>query len=108
MRKPGVILGAQPVAGGTDSQEWAEAATKTIAFMKACSRPDGQFPLTIDRTAAVVLVYTDCPSGSGLTHLWVTLVHDDLGYHIVWFDDTGELDDQKAELRAFLASFSFG
>ena len=108
MRKPGVIVGAQTVAADTTADAWATAATKTIAFMKGCPEPDERFPHTIDHNDAVVLVYEDCPSGSGITHLWATVVHDDLGFHIVWFDDAGDLDEQRTELRAFLASFSFG
>ena len=107
MHFPGVIIGAQTVPASTTAAEWASAATKTIAFMKGCNQPDGRFPLTIDGATAVVLVYEDCPSGSGLTHLWATVVHDDRGFHIVWFDHAGELDDQRAELRGFLAGFSF-
>ena len=107
MQVPGVIIGAQKVAADTTAAEWATAATKTITFMKRCTEPDGQFPLTIDGAAAVVLVYEDCPSGSGLTHLWATVVHGERGFHIVWFDHAGELDDQKAELRRLLSSFSF-
>ena len=92
MGLPALVIGAQPVAAGSGAAQWAEAVTKTVAFMKRCAETGRRFPLT---------------EGSGLTHLWATVVHEDLGYHIVWFDHAGELDDQKAELRAVLAGFSF-
>ena len=107
MGLPALVIGAQPVAAGTGAAQWAEAVTKTVSFMKRCAETGRRFPLRIGGAPAEVLVYEDCPEGSGLTHLWATVVHEDLGFHIVWFDRAGELDDQKAELRALLASFSF-
>ena len=107
MGLPALVIGAQPVAAGTGPTQWADAVTKTVAFMKGCAETGSRFPLTIGGRPAEVLVYEDCPEGSSLTHLWATVVEGDLGFHIVWFDRAGELHEQKAALRALLASFSF-
>ena len=107
MPLPALVVGAQPVEADTSPDEWAAAVTRIVGSMKGCPEPDGRIVLTIDGATAVVLVYEECPAGSDLTHLWATTVHDGLGFHLVWFDHRGNLEDKEDELRVLLGGFSF-
>lgn len=55
----------------------------------------------------MLLSYPDCPSGSGLYHLWIAVVHRNRGFHIVWFNREDHRAKDRARIDQMLASISF-
>jgi hypothetical protein len=104
---PGVIIGGQPVAEGTTSEQWARTVIGTVSFMKGCPRPDAQENITVGGDGAVLLTYEQCPEERGFFHYWVAAVHEGVGFHIVWFDEMGRTEVDRPDLDALLSSISF-
>ena len=107
MTLPGVIIAAQPVRNDVTIEEWTSSMVDTVAFMKRCDRPDRRERVEIGGEPGILLTYRDCPPNLGLLHLWAGVVHEGLGYHIVWFNDRGHEDADRAEFERMLASMSF-
>jgi hypothetical protein len=97
MPLPALVIGAQPVQRGTSLDAWEEIVTGIVRFQKGCEPPPGGQRVAVGEEEGVLLRYPDCPTGSGLDHLWIAAVHRDRGYHIVWFNRPGhEVEDRKA------------
>jgi hypothetical protein len=107
MTPPAVIIGGQPVAPETTVDAWADAVVGIVTFMKGCRRPDAQERVTVGGEPAVLLTYDECPPGSGLVHRWIAVVHEGVGFHVVWFDETGRGEADRPALDALLSRWSF-
>ncbi len=107
MELPALVVGAQAVPAGTSIDDWTARVIETVALQKHCVRPDTTERLRLGSESAVLLSYPDCPSGSGLYHLWIAVLHGDRGFHIVWFNHEGHLAQDRALLDRMLSSISF-
>jgi hypothetical protein len=107
MTLPAMVVGAQRVASTTDIDGWTATVISTVAFMKQCAKPDSTEHAEVAGERAMLLTYQDCPSGSGLFHLWTAVIHRGMGFHIVWFDKHGRETADRAALDKMLSSFSF-
>ena len=107
MRRPGVIIAAQPVTNDVHIAEWTAAITDTVKFMKNCEPPNRSERLDIGGESATLLTYRDCPTDLGYLHLWAGVVHGGRAYHIVWFNDPGTEAADRATFRKLLSSMSF-
>ena len=105
MDPPGVIVAAQKLPG--DAQAWTDTVVGVVASQKQCERPTERIAVRVDGERADMLVYPDCPHGSGLHHLWVAVTHGGRGYHIVWFNRAADAKTDQDALRALLADFNF-
>jgi hypothetical protein len=102
-----MVVGAQRVSSATDIDRWTAMVIGTVSFMKQCSRPDARKRMEVRGEQAVLLVYNDCPKGSGLFHLWTAVVHRGFGFHIVWFDRHGREVVDRERLDVMLSSVTF-
>jgi len=96
-----MVVAAQP-ANGMTLQEWTAAAIQEV-------QPDGCHPksttaLTVDGEPANLVVYRQC---FGLYHRWVTLLHGDRAFHIVWLNNPGTEAADRALFDQVLATFTF-
>jgi hypothetical protein len=108
MRLPGVIIAAQPVADDVGIAEWTRSMMDTVSSMKHCDPPRRSEHIEIDGASGTLLTYPNCPPDVGYLHLWAGVVHEGVGYHIVWFDQQGHEGDDRAAFEQMLSSFSFG
>jgi hypothetical protein len=107
VKLPAMVVGAQRVSSATDIDRWTAMVIGTVSFMKQCSRPDARKRIEVRGEQAVLLVYNDCPKGSGLFHLWTAVVHRGFGFHIVWFDRHGREVVDRERLDVMLSSVTF-
>jgi len=97
------VVGAQRDTAG----DWTERVVEIVSKFKGCPRPARRDELTIGGVPAALLTYPDCPTGSGLYHLWVAVEHGGLAYQIVWFNHPGQEAADLAQFRTMLASVAF-
>jgi hypothetical protein len=108
MDPPGVIVAAQSLLGdASDVRRWADTVVGVVASQEQCEQPAERVPVVVDGEPADMLVYPDCPRGSGLDHLWVAVVHGGRGYHIVWFNEVDDARSDQVAFRALLADCDF-
>ena len=108
MDPPGVIVAAQRLPGDLgDARAWTDTVVGVVASQKQCERPTERIAVRVDGERADMLVYPDCPPGSGLHHLWVAVTHRGRGYHIVWFNRAADAKTDQDAFRALLADFDF-
>ncbi len=107
MKLPALVIGAQELAGATSLDEWKTAVTRTVAFQKGCARPSSSEALEVGSEDAVMLRYPDCPSRSGLYHLWTAVVHNGRGFHVVWFGRSGDETKDRPVIDDVLATLNF-
>ena len=107
MKLPAMVVGAQRVSSATDIDGWTSMVIGSVSFMKQCPEPDARERVEVGGEPAVLLTYNDCPKGSGLFHLWTAVVHDGLGFHVVWFDRHGRKVADRKTLDNMLSSVSF-
>jgi hypothetical protein len=89
MRPPGVIIAGQPVGEDVGTQEWTSSIMDTVSSMKGCDPPSRRDDVEVDGAPGILLTYPDRPADVGYLHLWAGVVHDGVGYHIVWFNEPG-------------------
>jgi hypothetical protein len=80
---------------------------ETVSFMKECPRPDARETIRVDGVEAVLLTYEECPLESGFLHYRVAVVHDGVGFHIVWFDEPGRAEADRPALDSLRSTLSF-
>ena len=107
MDLPAVVIGAQEVVSGTTLDKWKTAVVGIVRRQKGCARPSSSERLLVGGEGAAVLSYPNCPTSSGLYHLWTVVVHEGRGYQIVWFDHSGQEAEDRPALDDLLASVSF-
>ena len=108
MDPPGVIVAAQRLPSDlSEGRAWTDTVVGVVASQKGCERPAERIAIRVDGERAAMLVYPDCPHGSGLHHLWVAVVHGSRGYHVVWFNEADDARTDQEAFRALLADFSF-
>jgi hypothetical protein len=107
MDLPAVVIGAQVVESGTTLDEWKNAVVGIAQRQKGCARPSASERLLVGGERAVMLSYPNCPTSSGLYHLWTVVVHEGRGYQIVWFDHSGRQAEDRPAVDDLLASLSF-
>jgi hypothetical protein len=107
MELPGVIIAAQPVTDDVHIAKWTATMKDTVEFMKNCKPPNRVEHFDIGGEPATLLTYRDCPTDLGYLHLWAGVVHEGLGYHIVWFNDPGTESADRATFKRMLSSLSF-
>jgi len=96
---PGVIVGATQVLAGRTLDEWTDLVTVTT-----CGSPNVRGPMTIDGDSGALLEYAAC---FGLHHLWATVIHEGIGYHIVWIGPTTTEVQDRALFEKIAATFRF-
>ena len=79
----------------------------TVSFRKGCDSPNRRDAIEIDGAAGTLLTYRDCPPDLGYLHLWAGVVHAGRGFHIVWFNTTGDEGADRAAFERMLSSMSF-
>jgi hypothetical protein len=107
MQLPGVIIAAQPVRSDTPIESWASSIVQTVAFMKHCDQPNRRDEIEIAGERGTLLTYRDCPPELGYLHLWAGVVHSGMGFHIVWFNNPGHENSDRASFESMLSSMSF-
>ena len=96
---PGVIVGATAVTAGRTLDDWTDLVTVTT-----CGPPDARGAMTVDGESGALLEYANC---YGLHHLWATVIHDGIGYHIVWIGPTKSEAEDRALFDAMATTFRF-
>lgn len=107
MGLPALVIGAQEVPAAMSLDEWKTAVTRTVAFQKGCPQPSSSERLKVGGDDAVMLRYPDCPKASGLYHLWITVVHDGRGFHVVWFGRSENETKDRPVIDEVLGSLAF-
>ena len=107
MTLPAMVVGAQRVAPATTIDGWTSTVISTVTFMKQCAQPDSTEQVEVAGESAVLLIYDDCPKGSGLFHLWTAVVHEGMGFQFVWFDKHGRETTDRVALDKMLSSVCF-
>jgi hypothetical protein len=74
---------------------------------KGCAAPPSSERLKVGGDDAVMLRYPECPSGSGLYHLWTAVVHNGRGFHVVWFGRSEDEVKDRPVIDEVLASLRF-
>jgi hypothetical protein len=108
MRLPALVIGAQPVPGDMTLTDWTTRATEAIASQKGCPRPSARERITIGDVDGALLLYPDCPKGTGYFHLWAVALSDGRGFHIVWFTDKWNEERDRPQFDRVVESMSFG
>jgi hypothetical protein len=75
-KMPGVIVGAARLSEGRTLDAWTNLVTVDL-----CGEPESPETIVVDGEDAALLGYSGC---QGFRHLWTTVIHDGVGYHIVW------------------------
>jgi hypothetical protein len=107
MTLPAIVVGAQPVEPGTTLDDWTAEVQAIVAGFKGCAEPSEIDAIDVAGEPAALLVYPDCPAGLGLDHLWVVFVHDELGFQMVWFDESSDGPVEREEFEQILSTVSF-
>jgi hypothetical protein len=96
---PGVIVGATHLTAGRTLESWTE-----LVAVATCGTPAARGTMTIDGESGALLEYAAC---FGLHHLWATVIHDGIGYHIVWIGPTTTEVQDRALFETIAATFRF-
>ena len=107
MDLPVLVIGAQPIAAATRTNDWAREVRAIVEGQKGCGPTAATNELTVDGVDAVELSYPNCPRGAGLDHRWIALVHGGLAFQIVWFDASSTDSSGRTQLDSMLASIHF-
>lgn len=107
MTLPAMVVGAQRVAPATTIDGWTSTVISTVSFMKQCAHPDSMERGEVAGESAVLLIYDDCPKGSGLFHLWTAVVHEGMGFQFVWFDKHRRETADRVALDKMLSTVAF-
>jgi hypothetical protein len=70
-----------------------------------CGEPARTDAIEVDGEPALLLDYAG--GCNQLFHIWVTVVHQGTGTHIIWLDDPGREPADRAFFNRILASFAF-
>ena len=107
--KVAITIAASPLPAGATLASWTTSVTDRVpAKFSFGSCLAGQESVTVAGEAGTLSVY-DCQVLPDSTVLWITLVHQGAGWHIVW-TDLAKIDPAtiRPRLDAFLATFAFG
>jgi hypothetical protein len=96
---PGIIVVGARLSPGRTLQAWTDITT-----VMTCGEPASREPVELDGETGTLLSYPDC---FGLHHLWVTVVHRGVGYHIIWIGGRGTEAADRALFDRMLATFRF-
>jgi hypothetical protein len=107
MDLPAVVIGAQRAPAGLTLEDWSDRVTEIVDAQKGCPAPATIERVHVGSETAVLLSYPDCPAGSGLYHWWTAVLHDDLAFQIVWFDETGNGAADREGLDRLFTGFEF-
>jgi hypothetical protein len=107
MQLPAIVVGAQPVEPGTTLDDWTAEVEQIVNGFKGCADPTEVDHLDVGGALAAMLAYPDCPARLALDHLWVAFVHDDLGFQIVWFDESSDGAVERGQREQILSTVSF-
>lgn len=79
-RKEFMVIGARSVGASTTLEVWAKVVAETTTSI-CQEEPSTENTTDIGGERAMVVVDGDC---QGIEHLWLALLHEGLGYQIVW------------------------
>jgi hypothetical protein len=96
---PGVIVGGARLSPDRTLDEWTQMTT-----VVTCGETASREPVEIDGETGTLLSYPDC---YGLHHLWATVLHDGVGYHIVWIGPPGTEAADRVLFDRMLVTFRF-
>jgi hypothetical protein len=98
--------GAMVLASAELPDSVADLAAWTAATARAfCGTPTASEQITVGGAAATLDTFASC---QGYFHLWLTMVRDGRGYHVVWLNEPGTEVADRGLFLAILDTFEFG
>jgi hypothetical protein len=107
MPLPALVIGAQTVPDDMTLTDWTTRAIDTVADQKGCPRPSARERIKIGDVDGALLLYPDCPKGTGLFHLWAVALRHGRAFHIVWFKKDWNAARDRPQFDRVIESMSF-
>ena len=96
-KKDFMVVGARTLGASVTLEAWAQVVGDLT--LSICQEsPSTKNQMEIGGELAVIVVDGDC---QGIDHLWLALLHEGLGYHIVWGGGDREAFEQVRQTFTF-------
>jgi hypothetical protein len=96
-----IVLASADLPDGVENLDaWTAATARGF-----CGTPTSSESMTVAGATAVLDTFASC---QGYFHLWLTIVRDGRGYHVVWLNEPGNEAADRSLFLAILATFEFG
>jgi hypothetical protein len=94
-----LVVASAAIEPSVTLTRWTDATA-----VATCGPPASREAFELDGEPAELLTYAACNT---LSHEWVTVLHAGRGYHILWLDQPGNEDVDRAYFEEILATFRF-
>lgn len=94
------LASAELPSGVADLDAWTAATARAF-----CGTPSSSEAVTVDGVPGMLDTFAAC---QGYFHLWLTMVRDGRGYHVVWLNEPGSEAADRGLFLAILDTFKFG
>jgi hypothetical protein len=95
-----ILVASAQMPADTTLESWTASTAATV-----CGAPTSTEDVTVDGEAARLSTIATCFGGF---HQWVTVLHGNRAWHIIWLNDPGTEVADRAFFEQLLATFRFG